>query len=291
MRAVPVDGRDVPASPTLPPEGGAVGDSNVQAEGTLPHRATPGSLEGGPVGSSVVAQETNELPPVPDELVYILAHQVYLDEDGGAPGVGDGASADDKAFWLGRSKGASVEPEYEDEDEDEDEDGAEAAEVKRDAGDLDDLDDLLGLDDVLVGEEDNPKAVVKWDDDDDDYTTFLRYQLLSMDGSRSIDGPVSMDAGQGTNDDGSLNANYISAVFNSIDRRGDVTLFRGFDAYSASESPQFYWPDLAHSHEIEAVMDEGEAIMACWQARRGSQVVGHLWAYRARGTRWCLYPF
>jgi hypothetical protein len=108
-----------------------------------------------------------------------------------------------------------------------------------------------------------------------DMATFVAYQHVHM------KRPVALDEEDSTNDDGSLKAMYVSAIFNCVDRGGDVTLVPGLFEQGV-ETFQFYWPDTDHLHEFAEGLDEGEEIVACWQARRSLTVVGHVWTYRAQ---------
>lgn len=107
---------------------------------------------------------------------------------------------------------------------------------------------------------------------------FLAYQHVEL-----MANPEAIDEEEATTDDGDLNADYIDAVFNDVDARGGVTLVRSDDMLVLGETGpvQFHWPDINYVHEFGVGLAAGEKIVACWQARRGELVVGHVWAYSA----------
>jgi hypothetical protein len=113
-----------------------------------------------------------------------------------------------------------------------------------------------------------------------DLAVFLAYQHVNMAGPEAIDEEEATVDGPTL----TLNPDYIDAVFNDIDARGGVTLVQGDDYTQGDPSVglvQFYWPDTDYAHEFGEGLAEGETIVACWQARRGESVVGHVWAYSA----------
>ena len=116
-----------------------------------------------------------------------------------------------------------------------------------------------------------------------DAAVFLAYQH-----DRYMSTPEAIDEEEATTDDGGINRDYIDAVFSDIDGRGCVRLVAGkeFELDEPAWPTQYIWPDTGSVHAF----DEGpgsdlhEKILRCWQARRGSIVVGHVWAWAYSAT-------
>ena len=116
-----------------------------------------------------------------------------------------------------------------------------------------------------------------------DAAVFLAYQH-----DRHMCSPEAIDEEEATTDDGGINRDYIDAVFSDIDGRGGVRLVAGkeFELDEPAWRTHYIWPDTGSVHAF----DEGpgsdlhEKILRCWQARRGSIVVGHVWAWAYSAT-------